>query len=355
MIDYGFGPKPDEIEITLFGPGCGEAIAVHVGGGAWLLVDSCIDPNTKIPASATYLDVLGVSSDNVRCIIATHWHDDHVKGIAELARRYDKADFCLSGVFAQREALTFLTAYSGTINQNRSGGARELFSVIKERNAHIFALNRTVVFEDEIDGRKVEVKALSPMSGAYSQSLACLAQYLPTVGSPINNAPPDLRPNLEAVVLHVDFGDDAILLGADLEEHSRFGWSALIGDKWVRSRRAASAYKVAHHGSHTGDLDAIWTALLGQDPVAVMTPFAKGSVRLPTEKDVARIKTRTQSAYTCSFGSSKPGMDQAKLKELSVICKSVRRIDSGFGVVRLRKAPGEMSWRTELFGKAQRL
>jgi len=49
MIDYGVAPAADEIEVTLFGPGYGEAIAVHLGEGAWLLVDSCIDPESKAP------------------------------------------------------------------------------------------------------------------------------------------------------------------------------------------------------------------------------------------------------------------------------------------------------------------
>lgn len=47
MIDYGAAPATDEIELTLFGPGYGEAIAVHLGEGAWLLVDPCVRRNIK--------------------------------------------------------------------------------------------------------------------------------------------------------------------------------------------------------------------------------------------------------------------------------------------------------------------
>lgn len=46
MIDYGAPPAADEIEFSLFGPGYGEAVAVHLGDGTWLLIDSCIDPDS---------------------------------------------------------------------------------------------------------------------------------------------------------------------------------------------------------------------------------------------------------------------------------------------------------------------
>src|SRR5947209_2078343 len=36
-------PGADELELTVFGGGFGESICVHVGGGSWVIVDSCID------------------------------------------------------------------------------------------------------------------------------------------------------------------------------------------------------------------------------------------------------------------------------------------------------------------------
>lgn len=69
MIDYGKGPDDQELEIMVFGPGYGEAIAVHVGERNWLLVDSCIDPDSKQPASYTYLQQIGVHADDVKAIV----------------------------------------------------------------------------------------------------------------------------------------------------------------------------------------------------------------------------------------------------------------------------------------------
>ncbi len=354
MINYGASPANHEIEVTLFGPGYGEAIAVHLGEGVWLLVDSCIDPDSKVPASETYLEQIGVDAEQVCAIIASHWHDDHVRGISRLAAKYTKADFVISAVFNNKEAGAFLAAYSGASSAGLARGAKELFSAVKVRETVSAVLHKSIVLDVTLNGRPVMVTALSPVQAAFAQSIAHMAQYVPRKGQAINHAP-ELHPNLGAVTLHIDLGDDAVLLGADLEEHQTCGWSAVVADKWSGSRRRATAYKVAHHGSVTGDCPKVWKTLLKSDPVVCLTPFTLGNVRLPTDADKERVKGNTPHAYISSGASRRPDMDSRLLKRLGDICKKLTRVDAGFGAVRLRKQIGAASWKVELFGAAQPL
>jgi len=354
MIDYGAPAAADEVEITLFGPGYGEAIAVHLGEGSWLLVDSCIDPASNAPASGIYLERLGVCPDQVHAIVASHWHDDHVRGIAQLADTYQAAVFVISAVFNEAEAAAFLAAYSGGSSLGLARGAEELFSAVQARKTVAPALHRSIVLEDRLNGRPVIVTALSPVAAAFAQSLAHLAQYVPRKGEPINHAP-ELRPNLEAVALHLDMGDDAVILGADLEDHKTCGWSAVVADQWSGNRRSATAYKVAHHGSYTADCPQVWEKLLVADPVACLTPFTLGVVRLPTDADKRRVKRNASRAYITSGSSRRPDMDSRQLKRLGDICKNLARVDAGFGAVRLRKKIGAPSWNVQRFGTAVRL
>lgn len=354
MIDYGAPPASNEIEVTLFGPGYGEAIAIHLGEGAWMLVDSCIDPESKAPASEVYLEQIGVDASQVRAIVASHWHDDHVRGISQLASKHSEADFVLSAVFNSKEAGAFLAAYSGASSVGLARGAKELFSIVQARKTVSFALHKSIVLEATLNGRPVMITAMSPMHAAFAQSLAHLAQYLPGNGQAINHAP-ELRSNPEAVALHIDTGDDAVLLGADLEEHQTYGWTAVVADRWSGGRRPATAYKVAHHGSYTGDCPKVWASLLKSNPVACLTPFTLGDLRLPTDEDKGRLKGNTPHAYISSGASRRPDMDSRQLKRLGDICKKLARVDAGFGAVRLRKQVGGPSWRVELFGSAQAL
>lgn len=350
MIGYGSPPASDEIEIAIFGPGYGEAIALHIGDARWLLVDSCINPDTKNPATEEYLNSIGVDDGQVDAIVVSHWHDDHVRGMSSLASRYTDAVIFISTVFNDKDAKAFLAAYGGNNLSPHTGGAKELFSTVSSSNNVSFAGHRTLV----IDSNSVRVTALSPMPGAMAQSVAHFAQYIPKKDGAKNYAP-EPRTNFESIVLHVDFGNDAILLGSDLEEHVSYGWSAVASDRWSGARRNASVYKVAHHGSNSGECSNIWSNLLQADPIISMTPWALGGKRLPTVQDKRRLKTQSSNVYISSGSSNSPQMDINQLKRLKDIAGDVRLVDGGFGMVRHRKKAGSSAWSTELFGSAQKL
>lgn len=90
-------PENDELEITLFGSGYGESVVVHIGDGKWIIVDSSINRDTRKPAALEYLEGIDVDvSSQVKGVVVTHWHDDHIRGISEIAKKCSSAKFCIS-------------------------------------------------------------------------------------------------------------------------------------------------------------------------------------------------------------------------------------------------------------------
>ena len=78
-------PKSDEVEVSIFGPGVGESLVLHIGSGEWVVVDSCMNGDRSSPAALEYLREIGVDpATQIKWVIATHWHDDHVEGISEI-------------------------------------------------------------------------------------------------------------------------------------------------------------------------------------------------------------------------------------------------------------------------------
>ena len=61
------------------------------------------------------------------------------------------------------------------------------------------------------------------------------------------------------------------------------------------------------------------------DPVACLTPFTLGNLRLPTDADKGRLKKNTLRAYISSGASRRPEMDSRQLKRLGDICKKLSR------------------------------
>ena len=81
-------PKYDEFEVSVFGPGRGECILVHMGYNEWCMIDSCVGRGRSLPAAVEYLTDLGQAAlDGVLLVLATHWHDDHIGGIASCSVR----------------------------------------------------------------------------------------------------------------------------------------------------------------------------------------------------------------------------------------------------------------------------
>lgn len=318
-----------------------------------MLVDSCIEPAEKSPATLHYLKSIGVAPADVKWIVASHWHDDHVRGFADLAAECSSAEVFIPGVFSDNEARQMLAAYSGSACLDLSRGTKELFRVVSERT-WIPVSHRIPIFEVQNGGVRAQACALTPLPAATHRFVAHAAQYLPQLEGPINDAP-ELRPNGESIAIHVDLGDEAVLLGSDLEEHNEHGWSAVAENIWCCGRRKCSIYKVAHHGSEGAHHPTIFERLLQDKPLSVMTPFNSGRVKLPTDADKKRITALSRAGFITSRSTAKSDLPPDQLKRLNKICKGSSKLVAGFGAISLRRPIAGGEWNIRLFGDAAEL
>ena len=348
----GAPPGDDELEFTLFGPGYGESIALHVGGGAWVLIDSCLDEHGS-PSALSYLESLGLDPAHaVVLIVATHWHDDHIRGMARLVEACGEAVFCCSGALCQREFLSVVGALEARPFSDAGSGVREIHSVFSRRgdaaSRQIFALaNQRILKRGEC-----EVWSLSPDSPVFGDFLMSIGRWAP-VERQTKTRFPDPSPNEAAVTLWVGVGDIALLLGADLE---RRGWTGIL-KSGARPSGAASVFKIPHHGSGNAHEPRVWTQMLTPDPVAVLTPWRKGRGALPTRRDVQRILACTKNAYATTktdslrTGSVRRGRTVERIVREDGI--RLRRLPTSPGWLRLRRPLGSTTpWTVETFGPA---
>lgn len=99
-------PNPNEIEVSLFGPGKGEALALHLGQGKWMLVDSC-RKKQNTPVHLEYLQNLGVNVwEAVDLIVITHWHTDHIEGLNDVVKECANATISLPESLSKDEFLS---------------------------------------------------------------------------------------------------------------------------------------------------------------------------------------------------------------------------------------------------------
>jgi len=354
-------PQQDELEVTLFGPGFGECLIVHVGGDEWCVVDSCRTDGESVAIS--YLRGLGVDvTKAIKLIVATHWHDDHIAGLSDLVAHAQTADFVVSAALSHEDFLSLVYAYRNRTMMRSTTGMSEWEKILvrleKETGFSerlIYASDGKLLFRRSIGSGPFpcEILALSPTNAACSKALASYAALLPKAKQPMKRVGP-LDPNHGSIVLWISCGEERILLGADLEETGEqgTGWSVVVESK-IREG-AASVFKVPHHGSSNGHHEAVWNKLLGKAPFAILTPYTRLKHPLPTAEDIKRITKLTPNSYVTRDPLSpdeKIRISKTIDKTISEATRKARRLPSTVGVIRLRRSAKGI-WTSELFGTA---
>lgn len=359
-------PKASELEVSIFGPGIGECVVVHLGFEEWIIVDSCIERGARTPIAIAYLAELGVPLDAVKLLVVTHWHDDHMQGAAEIVRQARAARFACSAALRSAEFAALLAFGSATmISSSGIDEFRSILDVLRERRASgvpkanagpdhwATEMQLLHVRPGEAGVRGARVLSLSPSAGTLTRAFRELGQLVPKEGEPKRRI--SQGANQVSVVLWIEAGHQRVLLGSDLQADTSLagGWRAIVNSA-TRPSQKARILKVPHHGSQNADEPQVWSTMLETSPWAVVTPFASGKVPLPTEADLSRLARRTPNAYCTgrpqgwSHVRRLPGVERT-LKE---VARNRRTILGPMGHVRLRCSLEAADPTVELLGEA---
>jgi len=356
-------PALDEIEVSILGGGngYGECIVVHAGYDHWIIVDSAKDPASKRPLALAYFDEIGVEPEqNVQLILATHWHDDHIGGLAEVVAACKKAEFTCSQALEQKQFLILLGQADKISTPN--SGAREfsaVFNLLKEEKRKLKrAVQDRILLKRALpDKSLLEVFTLSPSDGSIQSFEKQIRDIVAAAAA--NRAFTSISPNHSSVVTVVKIGDDHICLGGDLENTTddKMGWKAVLNAELL-PKGTVSAFKVPHHGSENAYCPEFWEKATTENPVAGLTPYARGRKKLPSPTDIGNIYRHTDEAYITAplVRSREKRRDPKANKLIRSLGYDVREIPFSFGQVCLRKKIGQLGrWTVTLNGKATEL
>lgn len=358
-------PADDELEVSLFGPGFGESLVVHVGSGTWLIIDSCIDASSGVPAPLYYLHQMKVDPAlAVKSVVVTHWHDDHIRGMGKVLRACSAARICIPSALHTADFVKAIVTLEGSFSGVVSSGVAEINEVFRSpqmRAGPVVATENTIIWSARgatlAHTADVELRALSP-SGA--QGLAMLTRIAEMVrgtkGSNLGRAPRSGSNDL-AIAAWLSCGQHTLLFGADLEVHANpaCGWNAVKALATQLPGGKADVFKVPHHGSPTGDDPQVWADMLAPDPIAILTPWTHGT-GLPQPGDLDRIRRNTHQGYITNMGrmASVTKRDPAVEKTLKENGIDLLACEGLMGHIRLRKKPNA-PWTVERFGAAVKL
>lgn len=346
---YDAPPQEGQIEVSIFSRGIGECIILRAPSGKWIVIDSLLNQE-KEPVALRYLKDIGVSLTDVSLVVASHWHDDHIRGLSEVVDACENARFAYSLVLCGDEFKTAVLKLRPAAIPGATSGVKELDKIGRLVQAHperrLLASANTVLAEE--DG--VRVEALSPSHDDVQNFLEDIARWtangaMKVVTKPVRND--------TSVVTVIHIGDEMFLLGADLEVRGALsGWQGVHDLAW-RDRGKSIFFKIAHHGSITGHYDDVWANLLIADACAAVTPYSRGVKKLPSEADLERIRERTSNGYSAGSLAFLKSRNQHNTvqKTLNEADIGIWKVDSKLGQARFRKFPDD-EWDIELFGEA---
>ena len=360
----GRKPDLDEIEVSVFGPGFGECIVIHVGNGRWIIVDSCIDPSDRDddrPVAERYLRAIDAFIEsNVDVIVATHWHDDHVRGLGRLVEICRNATFACAHALSREQFIEFVQTFG--IGHIAAEGAkvrefRKVFQVLEAQHGtlkYASGLRELKAWPASATSGRCVLRSLSPSDHELTLFLQRIGDLVPQALQS-KRAAADLDPNLASVVLQLEWPGISVLLGADMELHPdvRRGWTAIARDAVGSIVPPAGLYKVAHHGSTNGHHDEAWRLLIAPEPICVVAPFNRqpDSRKLPTEADIDRLAALGRLFLTASprSGPQGKGRDPAVVRGLRESGIVTRDLRTQVGLVRARRKFSDAEWRVEVF------
>ena len=179
------------------------------------------------------------------------------------------------------------------------------------------------------------VTTLSPSDKEFDLFLRGIAELIPLPRQTKKRAS-YLRPNHAAVALWIESSSVKMLLGSDLEEKGDplTGWSAIVQSA-ERPQGRASIYKVPHHGSVTGHHDKVWSDMMIQHPIAVLSPFYHAGKKVPTDKDVTRIVMLAPESYI----TTQHPVPKSKISRPSSVERTIRET-----VGKIRAVQPSMGW-----------
>ena len=345
---------------------------IHVGDGCWVVIDSAISLSTRTSLPLQYLVSLGVNvAADVKLVVASHWHADHVRGIADLFKSCLSAKFVCSAALASQEFLTMVKAYAREV-MIADTGMSEFVEVINELERrkpagsthmpYTFAVANREVWRTQVaalGGADCRVTTLTPADAAMMLSQFSLSNAGLIPGAPkLDVMAP--KPNLGGVVVWVSVGPVNLLLGGDLEETKDplMGWSGVLELAGTWEKRACF-FKIPHHGSVTAHHDGVWERMLEESPLAVLTPFNRGAAPLPTTADVSRLCAKTSHAFATAPADTRrlARRDRVARELINKTARDIRIAEPSQGHVRVRGRVDEpfTSWSVELSGDSFQL
>jgi hypothetical protein len=301
-------------------------------------------------------------ADHVDWVIATHAHDDHIAGFAEVVEACANARVVLPEASSAEEFFA-LTRIDSKLEfyDTRWRIYREFERALSEiemtgrlqGSLHFGSAGKTFPIGGGAPGEP-SLEFIAPSDYAVLLARRAIGHLLKAAlkpGAPEQVARRDPNTFSAALILRC-LGASILLTGDVRNGHPGWGWTHVIAS--FGAAGDIDVMKVAHHGDPNAHEPIIWHDWLRDDATALVAPYRPAG--RPRPEDIERMCSAGRAVWTtCRSGSIAPSKDvrktTAKLRGVAVHPKEV---GGRVGQVRYRRRAGAEPT-LESFGPSIRL
>jgi len=310
--------------VTLLGGdnGYGESVVVKVHDHFWIVIDSSIEPTTGNPLALIYLNRKNVDiSNDVRMVICTHWHSDHIKGLDKILERCKSAKFVCAMATDKDKFLRYIE-FEARPEKNGFSSTDIFYNCIniayKRKTDVIIASQDKLLSKDEVNGIKSFIYSLSPSDDTMKSFLQEITAAFKT--STANTKIIEQSPNERCVVLLISVNKYNVILGGDLESK---GWTVILENSEALKDRKFNVIKIPHHGSDTAYLKELWSNF-ADHVIAHVSAYNRLKEPLPKEEMLRKYSSLSDELYLTSDYTQK----KAPKKRERSLQKAIQRLNS---------------------------
>lgn len=347
------------------GGGYGESVVVQLGANNWIVVDSCVNPITKEPLPLQYLKSLGVDVvSDVKLIICSHWHNDHILGMDSLLDECKSASFAFAITSDKDKFLQFIGLDSRKDKLLAKTSSTDIMArcleIARKRKTSVKTIVQDrLLFSLNENNLDVKIYALSPSDTVISEFGAEVSELIKDYVPNSNKKIIVRTPNEKCVVLQISLNGHTVILGGDLEISldNKHGWLCILDNCDCILKNKASLFKIPHHGSENAYEERVWKELFdGNMPIGQLSPFIHGKVCLPTKEMLIKFLETTKHLYITSYDKQ----NKPKKREKSIE-KAIQKFNPTLKEVQYQKGVIENFidldikdgvWMTKLYDKA---
>lgn len=288
--------------LTIIGASPGESAIVQFDDGSVLTIDSCGREGKNY--TIDNMNRLGIDFSAVKYNIITHFHDDHIKGVADLIAACPGSKVVIPDAWTKDVFRYFVASQSEEVNLSAVSVTREIervFDFLGQHPMRLFAVSELTtlypppVFTGE---NKERLVVLTPR-------FARKTDFLIRLGEAIDGGTASAfdfcmsNKNSTSISCLVQAGDRYIYLGGDVENGPPHHDVRETHLSHLADVPAYDFVKLPHHGSVTSFCDELRKRIADDKTVVAVTPYPKGKKQLPNV-DTATYLAGANNVYVLS-------------------------------------------------------